>query len=373
MTKNNNIAILEEILHIFIRFMRCRLLIFLILFAVIGTKTYSQSSKIHYLTPVSATDPIGDQWIYISTSSKEPVSYEIKLPSGVIYKSGEVSNEVPAQVEVGNGTNSQIVIDVNSSSRVLYDKGLIIEAEDEIYVSLRMNSRLTGGGAQNQAGTIVSKGDEGLGKKFYSGTFNHRIGSHHSFVSMMATEDNTNISITIPNNRNTTTNQSGTIQITLNKYESYLINSQGSNNDLKASYVESDKPIIVQSGSASGSLGQNGGQDYGMDQLVGFEKIGNEYILVQGERGNDANLDIENILIIATENGTTVNVNENPQNLDKGQTLLLEGGTYRNGTIYLNSNNDIYVFQGLGRRYANSAYPDANQGLFIVPPLSCST
>ncbi len=83
------------------------------------------------------------------------------------------------------------------------------------------------------------------------------------------------------------------MQITLNKYESYLINSRGVNNDLQATYIESDKPIIVQSGSASGSFGQSNGQDYGMDQLVGFEKIGNEYILVQGERGNNENLELK--------------------------------------------------------------------------------
>ena len=89
----------------------------------------------------------------------------------------------------------------------------------------------------------------------------------------MASEDNTTINISIPTNKTTILGQTGTVQITLNKYESYLINSQGVNNDLKATYIESDKPIVVQSGSASGSFGQVGGQDYGMDQLVGIEKI----------------------------------------------------------------------------------------------------
>ena len=145
MTKNNNIGILEEILHIFIRFMRFRLIIFLILFSIIGTKTYSQSSKIHYLPPVSATDPVGDQWVYISTSSKEPVSFEVKLPSGDLFYSGEVSNELPIAYQVGNGL-SQIVIDVDSSSKILNNSGLIIVFSHGIYVDkapsmIRLNAK----------------------------------------------------------------------------------------------------------------------------------------------------------------------------------------------------------------------------------------
>ena len=66
--------------------------------------------------------------------------------------------------------------------------------------------------------------------------------------------------------------------------------------------IESDKPIVVNSGSANGSFHTGSGRDYGIDQLVGADKIGNEYIFVRGS-GSDG---WENILIVAYEDDTDI-------------------------------------------------------------------
>ena len=78
---------------------------------------------------------------------------------------------------------------------------------------------------------------------------------------------------------------------TLDKGETYLIAAEAENaianrDGLIGISIESDKPIVVNSGSANGSFHNGGGRDYGIDQLVGADKIGNEYVFVRGS-GSD--------------------------------------------------------------------------------------
>lgn len=336
----------------------------------IGFNCFSQISRTHYIPPISAADAIQDQWIYISTPNKDLSKYTIKLPDGTIFNQGEVSNTSPAIISLGSGVNSFFNLNRNLNGQVLTNSGLIIHSQAETYASVRVNSS-----SSFQAGAIVSKGDAALGKKFYSGSFKHNNNAHFSFVSIMATEDETSVTITIPNGKTTENNQSGTFSIILEQYQSYLISSNGTNNDLIGTYLESSKPIVVNSGSTSGSFGDSNGQDYGMDQLVGLERVGNQYILVRGD-GQD---EIENVLIIAAQDDTNIYLNgntTNPITLNKGNYTILEGDKYdsNRGSIFINTSNSedkLFVFQGVGRNYGGNA-PSANQGMFFVPPLSCS-
>ena len=68
------------------------------------------------------------------------------------------------------------------------NKGYIIEATDVIYVSIRV---LAGG--SNQAGALVSKGSSALGRTFRAGMFTNENpkSNYLSFISVMATENNT--------------------------------------------------------------------------------------------------------------------------------------------------------------------------------------
>ena len=61
--------------------------------------------------------------------------------------------------------------------------------------------------------------------------------------------------------------------------------------------ISSDKPIVVNTGSSNGSFAEGGSRDYGIDQIVGADKVGNEYIFVKGN-GADS---FENVLIVANE------------------------------------------------------------------------
>ena len=360
---------------------------FLSLFAFILFTQFSsaQLSKKHFIPPLTSGDDFGEQYIYISTPKKNNVSYKIIAigkPDLSAY-SGIVSNDNPVvQIILDENGNADLDNDtqlhinrINLFGNKITDKGFIIEASDVVYVSVRVNSSIRNATGPIHGGALVSKGASALGTEFRIGGFvNEPVVpfSHTTFASLMATENNTSIDFTdLPSG---TLLPSGIVipsNLTLNEGESYII-ALGGNEDpgkLIGKLIKSNKPIVVNSGSASGSFADNpsiGGttQDYGFDQIVGADKIGSEYILVRGN-GLDS---FENVLIIAHFDNTEVKINgNNITTINRGQYYVAEGNFFSPlGNMYVETNKDVFVYQGIGG--TNSK---ANQGLFFVPPLSC--
>ncbi|MDP5230970.1 MAG: T9SS type B sorting domain-containing protein [Cellulophaga sp.] len=336
---------------------------------------FSQLSKTHYIPPLTSAE-FGnanpeEQYIYISTPSAGNINYTI-IPVGqppTANINGNVSNANPDEIALGSG-NGQLFIPSAQTSTVVNNRGFIIEAEAPVYVSVRMNA---GGGSQ--AGALVSKGQAALGTTFRVGAYTNENpqDNYLNFVSVMATENNTRVEFgDIPNNL-TLQNYTGPIPIppiTLQKGESYTLaaNSLISNpglGELIGTVVTSDKPIVVNCGSANGSFGGGGGRDYGIDQIVDVSKVGTEYILVKGNGENDW----ENVLIVAHSNNTSIQVNGGPivATINAGDYYLIEGDQFTgNGNMYVETSEPVFVYQGVG-----ATTSEANQGMFFVPPLSC--
>ncbi len=357
----------------------------LLVFLFVTQLTVAQLSKKHFIPPLTSGDDFGEQYIYISTPKKNNVSYKIIAigkPDLSAY-SGIVSNDNPVvQIILDENGNADLDNDtqlhinrINLFGNKITDKGFIIEASDVVYVSVRVNSSIRNATGPVHGGALVSKGASALGTEFRIGGFvNEPVVpfSHTTFASLMATENNTSIDFTdLPSG---TLLPSGIVipsNLTLNEGESYII-ALGGNEDpgkLIGKLIKSNKPIVVNSGSASGSFADNpsiGGttQDYGFDQIVGADKIGSEYILVRGN-GLDS---FENVLIIAHFDNTEVKINgNNITTINRGQYYVAEGNFFSPlGNMYVETNKDVFVYQGIGG--TNSK---ANQGLFFVPPLSC--
>ena len=155
--------------------------------------------------------------------------------------------------------------------------------------------------------------------------------------------------------------------VTLNAGESYVFSSEDSSSPgygIIGTLIESNKPIVVSCGSATGSFAvgsSSGGQDYGIDQIVGADKVGSEYIFVKGEGGDSW----ENILLISDQNNTTINVNGNPLTingnavvLQEGQFIIIEGNNFSESqTMFVNTNNSsdkLFAYQGIGDTYTLS-------------------
>ena len=351
-------------------------LLFIYLFFSSITLSFAQLSTKHYIPPVAVSNstPIQEQYLYISTPKNNNVSYTITYIGTGFSETDFVSNTSPKEIPIKNpvtgnndfDSNTQFVVsnNLNLTNTPLNNRGFIIESEDVIYVSVRVRAAST-----YHAGALVSKGQSALGTEFRVGGLVNEVvgGSFQTFFSLIATENNTDISITI--NGTTTTE-------TLQENESYIgsyDDANGNNpNDIIGSLIQSNKPIVVNSGSLNGSFANaSQGSDYGFDQIVDAGGIGDKYIFVRGE-GLDS---FENILIIAHENNTDVLVNDSttPVNLvNAGDWVVIEGDKYTlEGNLYVATSKNVFAYQGIGGEQGNPMFPAANQGMFFVPPLSC--
>ena len=349
----------------------------LFLFVIISLNCFAQLSKTHYIPPLTSSNSSGvtpqDHYIYISSPSTTTVSFKIIEIGGNIIN-GTVSNSSSYRYYIGNGINTQLFV-VSAATGKVTNKGYIIEAEGLIYASVRTNS---GGG--NQAGGLVAKGNSALGKRFRAGAMlnTSNITALLNFFTVLATENST--TVTISNIFPGTTLANGTIFsgpkiITLNKNESYILAINGLEGfNLIGALIESDKNIVVNSGSFGGTNdpmddppnGNGPGRDLGFDQIVGADKIGTEYIFIKGNGFTE----LERVLLIADEDDTDIFVNGNStpiQTLRIGEKYFLDGSAFTNGSLYIKTTKKVFAYQSIGENN------NANQNLFFVPPLNCST
>jgi hypothetical protein len=211
---------------------------------------------------------------------------------------------------------------------------------------------------------------------------NGRNFNYLNFISVMASENNTQVTFDDLPTGLEIKNYTGSFPITinLNEGESYILATNASDDDINkdgliGALIEADKNIVINIGSANGSFHNGNGRDYGLDQIVGVEKIGTKYIFVKGD-GLDG---WENALIVAHENNTTININGQGviSTINAGEYYLIEGEEYSaNGNLFVETSKPVFAYQGIGAYDPsldtnNSGPNEANQGLFFVPPLSC--
>jgi hypothetical protein len=275
-----------------------------------------------------------------------------------------------------SGSPFQFVVDQSAANIILQDAGYIIEAEDLISVSGRIVDA-----SGNQAGCVVSKGMAALGTQFRIGGMtnllvNNYFELHYTFVSVMATENNTTVTFSDIGPGAQLVNSTGNTPppVLLNSGETFIIAVQGplaANRDaLIGSLVTADKPIAVNCGSIGGTNGQMSNIDTGFDQIVSVERTGKDYIFIKST-GMD---NVERVLLIAHENNTSIFLNGNATpsyQLNAGDYVQLTGADYNvNGNLYVRSDKNIFAYQSVGDGSQNN---QANQEMFFVPPLSCQT
>jgi gliding motility-associated-like protein len=371
--------------------------ILLLLLTLITLNGYAQFSKTHYIPPIVCQNALAeDQYIYISTPSLSNVNFKIFENGGTVI-TGTVNNTNPYRYSIGTGNTTRLITP-KTQIGIISNKGYTIEAEDLVYVSVRVNSSRNSNNSYNHAGGLVSKGNSALGKEFRLGAMLNPLfdGSLLNFASILSTENGTKITIsniptgTILSNGTIVT---GPITATLNKNESYVLALENTNNTISNSskmigaLVESDKPVVVNSGSFAGSnstLLSNGnptGRDVGFDQIVPFEKTGTAYIFVKGVGTNE----LERVLLIAHNANTVVYINGSTTPyttlVNAGDYVVIDGSQFSNGNLYVTTSEKVFSYQSIGglaptfnpNNGLPTNNPIANQNLFFVPPLNCAT
>ena len=172
------------------------LLFILFIFSI---NSFSQFSKTHYIPPIPNLNNTATeakiQYLYISTPNEEEFSVSI-TPIGGEAEPFTVSNSEPIEFLIGDGVDTNLIALSGTIGQVYNNKGYIVEADDLVYVSVKMVASTN----YYQALGLVSKGLAGLGKTFRVGTFQNEStevdmgfsGSNFlNFVSVLATQDNT--------------------------------------------------------------------------------------------------------------------------------------------------------------------------------------
>ena len=365
----------------------------LIFFIFLSISAFAQFSKTHYIPPLTAQNNLAeDQYIYISTPNLSNVNFKI-IENGGNTITGVVNKNAPYTYYVGTGNSTQLLTPKTSIQKII-NKGYIIEAEDLIYASVRLTSARTLSGTFNHAGGLVSKGNSALGKEFRLGAMLNPLldATLLNFASILSTENGTRVTISnIPNGTllSDGTIINGPITVTLNKNESYVLGFENTDNatpsnssKMIGALVVSDKPVVVNAGSFCGSnssqIGNLGGgitgpvgRDVGFDQIVPFEKTGKEYIFVKGNIASTT-AEIERVLIVSHQPNTVVYINgiTTPYAtlMNAGDYIAIDGSNFINGNLFVSTSNKVFAYQS-----TSGTDSPANQNLFFVPPLNCST
>lgn len=214
----------------------------------------------------------------------------------------------------------------------------------------------------------VLKGQNALGQEFYIPSQNLLKNSDiytprpYSAFDIVATENNTNISIT-PSSDITGHTAGIPFTVTLNEGQTYSAAATGNlaAEHLMGSKVVSDKPIaitikddLLDGGSVFGGLSA----DQGGDQIVPVNILGTEYIAVKGNLYRDG----DRVFITAVEDGTGIEINGSlVTTINKGQTYAYQ---IKLSAVYINLSKPAYVLQltGIG----------AETSLGLLPSIKCT-
>lgn len=337
--------------------------------------SFSQLSNKHWLPPLHSRSAIQieDHYVYLSTAETTPFLVTVTDGSGIAVPGSpfSLSASTPVVIDIGFGQNTKMFLDIADVNTVLSDKGLILEGNEDFYVSFRMRS-----GSHSE--TLISKGRPGIGTSFRLGCMiNEPNDSRKSFVSsVMATEDNTTVILSDYDPGVVFVSGGGFFSaasqtFTLNAGESVIFSGYsdlGSNLDgIIGALITSDKPVAVNTGNALGGI-ENTRGDFTLDQIVSASQIGTEYIFIEGNGLTSMELP----LIVADEDNTEIYINGSatPQaTINAGEYYLVGNFNYQgtvNRNIYVRTSKNVYAYQLLG-----GGSDTATAGLNFIPPLSC--
>ena len=375
----NELNFTKKILHLrrFLSFIMKKILFFL--FVCFSITAYAQLDREHWFAPMM--DEVGNsnqyQSIYMSTNEVIPFNVDI-YSNNIIVATVTISKNNPVKYSIANAQRSRIITTNSNDLFKPIGMGFYLKGAKPFFASLRFSIR-------NHGEIQTSKGTAALGTEFRAVMAPITVinGILNFMNSILATEDNTRVTITNFNPSVTFADFVPRTQFTfvLNKGQSYIIEGTGDYASNSTGYIGakivSDKPVIIANGNFNGQYAGNftGSSDILMDQGVPIDKLGQEFVLMKGN--GDPNSNMEKGLILATENGTDIYVNNGTlpvATLNAGQYYLTANSAYINQlgsgnyNMFIRATKNVYVYQLLAGANASS---EATGGFNYIPPLNC--
>jgi len=346
---------------------------------------------IYYMPPIfgdkdANCNIFGTDDIVLTTLNRQ-ANVTIRRGNGSVYQNIvlPVANPVNVAFPISGAGSNQILRQTLNTP--IDDAGLIITSDQPIQITYRLLSRP--GCAVNNQEILQIHGNPALGYAFFVATQTDVNGLRYGggafekhFTSVMATEDNTEVTFTVPGtvqmegSANATTNTNadwnGTRSIILNRGQSYIIGTRNEdpNRTISGTKVVANKPVVVNSGSQHSRNSQSGNADAGLAQLVPTTALSNKYSLVDG--GNTSNIK-DYLIIIGVKNNTTFTINgvggavdsrgnTMPTTLNSGEVATYFLGDTQFAPYTIEASDPVYV-------YHVSSQTQGEFGMEILPAL----
>lgn len=332
----------------------------ILLFLGGSTTLFAQFDSEFWMPPIWRTDNAAHNQpssLFISTSISIPVDFHVETPDGTTFTfDGTVSSGAPVEIPLTIDLGQTTVSNTN-----ITDNGFLVTSSYPIQVVHKVS-------ASNNQTLVTLKGDNALGQDFWCGSQTQNGAANGAnerhWISVMATEDNTTVTLETPFDMVGFEGQSS-FNISLDRNESYVMITANAQNHVAGAHVTSDKDIAVISGSTHTQFAGQSERDGGVDQLVPLELLGREYALVKGLNADPG--DYALIVSSADNNAITIDGDPTPvATLNAGEfyEYFLPGGF---GSAHLiQSDENIAVFHVTG------ASSNQEVGMSAIPRLICT-
>ncbi|QBO58121.1 T9SS type B sorting domain-containing protein [Chryseobacterium salivictor] len=350
----------------------------LFLFSFIFFISFAQLDREHWFAPM--VDRVRNtsqyQSIYLSTNETTPFKVDI-YHNNIVVASVNISKNNPVKYSIPNAQRNRIITTNQSDLFTPVAMGLYLKGDKPFFATLRFS-------VTNHGEIQTSKGTAGLGTEFRAvmAPITVKNAILNFMNSIMATEDNTKVTITDFESSVKFSDGINRSQITftLNKGQSYIIDGTGAYEDNYTGYIGakivSDKPIVIANGNFNGQYAGDlsNSSDILMDQGVPVDKLGQEFVLMKGNGETSSNM--EKAIILATENNTEIYINNGAApvvTLNAGQYYTTDNNAYieqayGHFNMYIKATKNVYIYQLLaGARTAS----EATGGFNYIPPLNC--
>lgn len=281
----------------------------------------------------------------------------------------------PGETPIGKYTvaansSEPISIDYNlleaSGSETIENKGIHLVATDSVNVyALNYRTR--------SSDVAVIYPTESLGKEYFAMCYTphptNTIESNTEFL-IVATVDNTNVKITPSIDTDKGKKANSTLSVTLNKGQSYQVQSMNSNiawqGDLTGSYVVSDQPIAFYSGVKSTAVPYTGQtRDHLYEQIPPTNTWGREFYIVPLRRR-----DKDTYRVLAAEDGTIVTIGGQNKTVTLKRGIFYEFELNSSEACLLTASKKVLLAQ-----FCRSQEVDGNNGvgdpfMIILSPIS---